>query len=75
MMESTPSNKRRKQSKNLTLEKTLAALTVTFKKECKIINISKIMNMVRPGMSPAVHSFLQRSQRSTASVERSFTML
>ena len=37
--------------------------------------ISKIMNIKRPGISPAVYSLLKHSQITTTSVERSFSML
>ena len=38
-------------------------------------DISKMINMVRPDISPAVYSLLQYSQHTTASVERSFSLL
>jgi len=38
-------------------------------------DISKIINMERQDISPAVYSLLQNSQPTTASVERSFSML
>ena len=38
-------------------------------------DISKIMDMKRRYLSPAVYSLLQHSQPTTASVERSFSML
>jgi len=39
-------------------------------------DISKIiMSMERPNISPAVYSWLQHSQPTTASVKRNFTML
>ena len=50
------SKKRRKQSKNLTSEKKLAALTIAFEND-----ISEIMNMERSDISPAAYGFLQHS--------------
>ena len=38
-------------------------------------NISKIMNMERPHITQAVYRLFQYSQSTTASVERSFSML
>ena len=44
------------------------------KKKMQSNDISKIMNMERSDISPAVYSLLQHSQHTTASVE-SFSML
>ena len=49
---------------------TLAALNITLQK-MKSNDISKIMSMERPDILPAVHSSLQYSLLTTASVERS----
>ena len=38
-------------------------------------DVSKIMNVVRPDISPAVYDLLKHTQPTTASVERSFSML
>ena len=38
-------------------------------------NISEIINMERQDISPAVYPMLQNSQPTSASVERSFSML
>ena len=45
------------------------------KKIIQNIDISKIMNMERQGISPAVYHMLQNSQLTSAYVERSFSML
>ena len=64
----TPSKKRCKQF-NLTLKNAFAALSVTFNKECKTMSIEKL------NVSPAVCSLLQGSQPTSASIERSFSMM
>ena len=74
-MPSSPSKKRSKQSKNLTLEKTLAALTVTFKTELQNNVISKIMSIQRSDISPAAYSLLEHFQPTSASVEKSCSKL
>ena len=66
-----PSKKQCKQSKNLTLEKALAALIIKLKKT-RNNDISKIIKMERPDSSPAVYSLLQHSQPTAASVEKSY---
>ena len=38
-------------------------------------DVSKIINIERPTISPVVHSLLQHSQPITASVKRSSSML
>ena len=63
------------QSKNLTSMKTLAALTVTFKKEIKTMAFLKIMTIKRSDISLVVYSLLQHSLTTTASVVKSFFML
>ena len=45
------------------------------KKRIQSNDISKIMSMARSDISPAVYSLLQHSQPTSASVERSFSML
>ena len=63
-----------KQSNNLTLVKTLNTSTGTLKR-MKNNDISKIINIKRQDISPAVYHMLQNSQPTSASVERSFSML
>ena len=45
------------------------------KKRMQNNDISKIMNMEKQDISPAVYYMLQTSQPTSASVERSFSML
>ena len=45
------------------------------KKRMQNNNISEIINMERQAISPAVYQMLQNSQPTSASVERSFSML
>ena len=45
------------------------------KKRMQNNEISEIINMERQDISPAVYHMLQNSQPTSASVERSFTML
>ena len=59
----------------LSSEKTLATLTVTFRKRIQNNHVSKIMTMERTDISPAVYSLLQNSQTTTASVERGLSLL
>ena len=73
-MRSIPVKKHCKQSKNLTLAKTLVTSTYTLKKMSNN-GISKIINMERQDISPAVYYILQNSQPTSASVEKSFSML
>ena len=74
-MRSIPLSKQCKQSKNLTLVKTLATSTNILKKRMQNNDISEIINMERQDISPAVYHMLQNSQPTSASVERSFSML
>ena len=45
------------------------------KKRMQNIDISKTINMEKQNISPAVYHMLQNSQPTSASVERSFSML
>ena len=69
-MPSTSSEKRCKQSKNSTSEKTQHQI----KKRMQNNDISKIVNMGRQSISPAVYSLLQHSA-TTASVKNSLSIL
>jgi len=50
-------------------------ISLSLKKEIENNDILKIMSVARSDISPAVYSLLQHCQPTSASVERSFSML
>ena len=74
ILEEAELKKQCKQSKNLTLVNTPVTLTNILKRNANN-DISKIINMERQDISPAVYHMLENSQPTSASVERSFSML
>ena len=75
MVRSITLKKQCKQSKNLTLVKTLCNINQHIRKRMQNNDISEIINIERQDISPAVNHMLQNSQPTYVSVERNFPML